>query len=276
MLQTTGNDADPSSARWGSLMSDTIVLLHGSATGSSSWDSVAGSLVSAGPGVFAPDMLGYGQSPAATSSYGIEEEVAHLARLLDLQNVGTVHLVTHSLGSLIGLHLRRALGARVTRMTLIEPVVVSVLRERAEDAAYAEMEEQYQRFMSLSADHEAAAHYFVDHWGGAGAWDSMGSRGRTTVRSLVPTLRLEMTAARSDTATLGWLAESPPPTTILVGERTLLAPRAVARLLAPALRATTIVVPGAAHMIPITHPAAVVDAVRRAVVARNRSKGERE
>src|SRR5213594_4761340 len=235
MLQTTANDADPSSAKWGSLMSDTIVLLHGSATGSSSWDSVAGSLVSSGASVFAPDMLGYGQSPAPTSAYGIEEEVAHLVRLLDLQHVGALHLVTHSLGSLIGLHLRRALGARVTRMTLVDPVVVSVLRECGENDAYAEMEEQYQRFMSLSADHEAAAHYFVDHWGGAGAWDSMGSRGRTTVRSLVPTLRLEMTATRSDTATLGWLAESPPPTTILVGERTLLAPRAVARLLAPAL-----------------------------------------
>jgi pimeloyl-ACP methyl ester carboxylesterase len=127
-------------------MSDTIVLLHGSATGSSSWDPVARSLVSSGASVLAPDMLGYGQSPAPTSSYGIAEEIAHLARLLD---VGTLHLVTHSLGALIGLHLRRTLGARVTRMTLIDPVVVSVLRERGEDAAYAEMEEQYQRFMSL-------------------------------------------------------------------------------------------------------------------------------
>src|SRR6266404_7768580 len=129
---------------WRNRMSDTIVLLHGSATGSSSWDPVAGSLVSSSASVFAPDMLGYGLSPAPTSSYRIEEEVAHLARLLE---VGTLHLVTHSLGSLIGLHLRRALGARVTRMTLIDPVVVSVLRECGEDAAYAEMEEQYQHFI---------------------------------------------------------------------------------------------------------------------------------
>ncbi len=253
-------------------MSDTIVLLHGSATGSSSWDPVAGSLVSSSASVFAPDMLGYGLSPAPTSSYRIEEEVAHLARLLE---VGTLHLVTHSLGSLIGLHLRRALGARVTRMTLIDPVVVSVLRECGEDAAYAEMEEQYQRFMSLSADHEAAARFFVDHWSGAGAWDSMGKRARAVVTSLVPKLRLEMIATRSDTAKLAWLAESPPPTTILVGEKTLLASRAVARRLGPALEATTVVVSGAAHMIPITHPEAVVDAVRRDVVARSRSKRER-
>ena len=189
-------------------MSDTIVLLHGSATGSSSWDAVAGSLVSAGARVFAPDLLGYGRSPAPSGSYGIAEEVAHLVRL-------------------------------------------------------------------LAADHEAAAHFFVDHWSGPGAWGSMGKRGRAMVTSLVPKLRLEMTATRSDTATLGWLAESPPPTTILVGERTLLAPRAVARLLAPALAATTVTVSGAGHMIPITHPAAVVEAVRRAMVARNRSQGAR-
>ena len=150
---------------------------------------------------------------------------------------------------------------------------VTIVRPRLPIDAHAEMEEQYQRFMSLSADHEAAAHYFVDHWGGAGAWDSMGSRGRTMVRSLVPTLRLEMTATRSDTAKLGWLAESPPPTIILVGENTLVAPRAVARVLAPALGATTVVVPGAGHMIPVTHPQAVVDAVRSDAAAERQARG---
>jgi pimeloyl-ACP methyl ester carboxylesterase len=72
-----------------------------------------------------------------------------------------------------------------------------------------------------------------------------------------------MTATRSDTATLAWLTESPPATDILVGERTLVAPRAVASLLAPVLAAKTIVVSGASHMIPITHPQAIVAAVRR-------------
>jgi pimeloyl-ACP methyl ester carboxylesterase len=85
------------------------------------------------------------------------------------------------------------------------------------------------------------------------------------VTSLVPKLRLEMTATRSDTATLAWLADSPPPTTILIGENTLLAPRAVARQLAPALNAPTVIASGAAPMIPITHPEAVVHAIRQTV-----------
>ena len=91
-------------------MTDTIVLLHGGATGAASWNPVARSLVSSGASVFAPDMLGYGQSPAPTASYAIAEEVAHLTRLLGLQPRsfngtvyaaglgGTFHLVTHLLG----------------------------------------------------------------------------------------------------------------------------------------------------------------------------------
>src|SRR5262245_10071822 len=145
-------------------MRDTIVLLHGGATGSSSWNPVARALVSSGASVFAPDMLGYGASPAPTSSYAIAEEVAHLTRLLGLQSRscngtiyavgfgGTFHLVTHSLGALIGLHLRRALGARVTRMTLVDPVVVSVLRECVEDDADGEEGEKDTRYTGQRTD----------------------------------------------------------------------------------------------------------------------------
>jgi pimeloyl-ACP methyl ester carboxylesterase len=245
-------------------MDNTIVLLHGMGTSSSSWNPVASSLAASGAKVFAPDLLGYGRSPAPTGSYGIDEEVAHLVSLLATQNIDALHLVAHSYGCLIGLYLRRALDGRVKRLTLIEPILVSVLHECGEDKAAAEMEEQYQCFRYLSEDHDAAAQFFVDHWAGAGAWDSMGKRMRTMLASCVPKMRLEMTATRSDTAKLAWLADAPPPTTIVVGEKTLLPPRVVASRLAPAFAAATVAVPGAAHMIPMTHPGAVIEAVRDA------------
>src|ERR1700716_4208974 len=81
-------------------------------------------------------------------------------------------------------------------------------------------------------------------------------------------LRLEMIATRSDTATLAWLTETPPPTTILVGAKTLLAPRAVARQLGAALDAVNVVVSGVRHMIPITHREAIVDRILRDDVTR--------
>src|ERR1700716_300157 len=81
-------------------------------------------------------------------------------------------------------------------------------------------------------------------------------------------LRLEMIATRSDTATLAWLTETPPPTTILVGAKTLLAPRAVARQLGAALDAVNVVVSGVRHMIPITHREAIADCILRDDVPR--------
>jgi pimeloyl-ACP methyl ester carboxylesterase len=94
---------------------------------------------------------------------------------------------------------------------------------------------------------------------------SAGEWARSVITSLVPKIRLEMTAARCDTTGLSFFAESPLPTTILIGEKTLVAPRATARQLAPALQAKSLIVPGAGHMITLTHAAAVVDAVQRPV-----------
>jgi pimeloyl-ACP methyl ester carboxylesterase len=248
-------------------MSESIVLLHGSANGSYSWGPVRGALVASGASVFAPDMLGYGKAPSPSDGYGIQEEVAHLERQIDLQGITTLHLVAHSLGAMFGLHLRRALGDRVTRMTLIDPVVVSILRTPGEEAAYDEMEAQYQRFMKALPDQAAAARVFVEHWSGSGAWESIGERARSVIASLAPKVRLEMIATRTDTTRLPFFADAAPPTAILLGEATLVAPRATARLLAEALPAAVHIVPGAGHMIPLTHPGAVTSAIQREVTS---------
>jgi pimeloyl-ACP methyl ester carboxylesterase len=242
----------------------TILLLHGMATGSASWGPIAKSLVASGNVVLAPDLLGYGKAPPPSDAYEVSEEVSYLIDWLDQQDARRFHIVAHSQGAMIGLHLRRALPSRVTAMTLIEPVIVSVLREAGEEAAYAEMEGQYHRFMNPTAQNEAVARTFVDHWSGPGAWQAMGAGGRAMVMSLLPKIRLEMVAVRLDVTTLAWLAEGPvPPTAIMIGARTLLAPRATACRLAPALAAKTIEVAGAAHMIPLTHAQAVIDVFLR-------------
>jgi pimeloyl-ACP methyl ester carboxylesterase len=239
---------------------DTLVLLHGSANGSHGWGLVRAAL---GPQrrVLAPDMLGYGKEPAPSPTWSIEEEVRHLARKIDERGIDAMHLVAHSLGSMFALHLRRELKGRVTRLTLIDPLIVSVLREQDERAALDEMQALDRRFQQLLPDPAAAARHFVDHWNGAGGWDAIGARAHEVIVGLVPRVRLEMNAGWSDRTPLPELAQDPPPTTILVGERTRLAPRATARRLAAALGASVLEVPGAGHMIPLTHPAAVATAL---------------
>lgn len=237
-----------------------IVLLHGSGNGSWSWRKVHSALGSRGIPVLAPDMLGYGASPRPSEQWSFAEETEHLRQIVEANRPSSVHLVAHSLGATFGLYLLRALGERVGHITLVDPVVVSVLRETQEEAGFAEMEDQYQRFMALS-DSSAAARVFVEHWSGDGTWAQLGDKARLTITESVPKLRLEMTASRSDTTPLAELLKARPPATVFVGERTRVAPRAVARQLARALGVPVRSVPGAAHMIPMTHPEAIVAAL---------------
>lgn len=235
-----------------------VVLLHGSGNGSWSWRKVHSALASRGVQVLAPDMLGYGASPRPGERWSFDEETEYLRQLVEALGPESVHLVAHSLGATFGLYLLRALGARVRRLTLVDPVVVSVLRETGEEAGFAEMEEQYQRFMT-EPDSAAAARVFVEHWSGAGVWEQMGEKARLAITGSVPRLRLEMVASRSDTTTLAELLKTRPPATVFAGERTRIAPLAVARQLAFALGVPLTRVPGAAHMVPMTHPEVIVE-----------------
>jgi len=128
------------------LVKEAIALLHGAATGSNSWSQVRAALTASGANVFALDMLGSGSSPPPPSAYGIGEEVTHLTGFLNRSRVDLFRLVTHSIRALFGLHLRRSLDARVTRLTFIDAIIVGVLREAAEDAAHTELEDRHERF----------------------------------------------------------------------------------------------------------------------------------
>jgi len=236
-------------------MRETIVLIHGSANGSYSWGPVERALEAAGAKVVAPDMLGYGSAPEPSAGWTIDQEVSHLEEALD--GLEAIHLVAHSLGVMFALYLLRRLGARVVRLTLIDPVLVSLLRETGEGDGFAEMEGIYQRFMGLFPDHAPAARAFVEHWNGAGSWERIGDKARAIITRLISKVRLEVMAARADTTKLAEIVRTRPPTIILLGERTRIAPRAVARRLAEVFEAQTVIIPGAGHMVPLTHPEAV-------------------
>lgn len=234
-----------------------LVLLHGSGNGSWCWKKVSAALAARGDDALTPEMLGYGASPNPSEHWSFAEETDHLRQLVDASGAQSVHLVAHSLGATFGLYLLRALGERVGRITLVDPIVVSVLRETQEEAGFAEMEDQYQRFMAVSEPTDAAR-VFVEHWSGEGTWPYLGDRARRSIIEAVPKMRLEMAASRGDATVLADLLTFRPQATVLVGERTRVAPQAVARQLARALGVPVTTVAGAGHMIPVTHPDAVV------------------
>lgn len=231
-----------------------IVLLHGSGQGPMSWARVRLALEAAHAEVLTPPMLGYHAAPPAEPGYSVEQEVDHLAKAV--AGLESFDLVAHSLGATFALHLASRAPRRVRSLTLVDPVVVSLLG-RYDAAGYVEMEAQYQAFMTALPDAEAAAQRFVDHWNGAGTWRSLPDKARGAVRAMVPKLELEMRAARGDTALHEALFQVRPPARVIVGSKTLVAARATARVLAELLQAPQHELADAAHMLPLTHAAEV-------------------
>jgi pimeloyl-ACP methyl ester carboxylesterase len=241
----------------------TLVLLHGSGTGSYGWKAVVHRLQTAAPRaqVIAPDMLGYGAAPVPSATYTLDEEVTHLKGVLDAHGVGDFHLVTHSIGTMYGLRLRLALLDRVTRLTLVDPLVRCILKEQQEVSSCNEMDVPYHEFLRVWPDPHAAIAAFVDHWNGPGTWDHMGQNTRNLLAGMAPKVYLELREAWNDPMLLADYTAKPPPTRIVLGEKTRLAPRATAKHLARALGANIVTVPDCGHMIPVTHPDAVVRAI---------------
>jgi pimeloyl-ACP methyl ester carboxylesterase len=203
-------------------------------------------------------MLGYSASPPPEPGSTLEQEVEHLTRAL--APAEPFHLVAHSLGAMFALHLAARRPGRVLSLTLVDPVVVSLLR-RYDEAGYAEMDAQYQAFMMALPDIETAARRFVDHWNGAGTWRSLPDEARHAMRSMVPKIELEMMAARADTSLHESLFRAAPPSCVIVGGKTLLAARASARILAELLKTREWEIAEAAHMLPLTHAADVAGGV---------------
>lgn len=91
-----------------------VLLLHGLGASSHYWDGVIDDL--ADFRVFAPDLLGFGRSPApGDASYDVD---CHLAALRPLVTPGTV-VVGHSTGSMLAVALARAHPRLVKSLVLI-------------------------------------------------------------------------------------------------------------------------------------------------------------
>ena len=241
----------------------TIVLLHDSAAGASSWDQVASGLVASGHEIVRPELIGYGSSRPPSCCYKVSKEVLHLKSVIDDRAGGPLHLVGHGYGAFVALHLRPALGRRVKSLTLVSPLVTSILKECGDKEADAEMDHLYRRFMSLSTHNESAAAFFVDHSRGEGTWQAMNADRRALISSHIPKVRREMVALRADRSRLSWLSKSWVPAAVLIGENSRRFVRTTGWRLAEAFETDPISVEGAGHMIPATHPEAVIAAISR-------------
>jgi pimeloyl-ACP methyl ester carboxylesterase len=210
----------------------------------------------------------------------LADEAARTIDLID-RGEGKVHLVGHSYGGGVALHVAFARPDRLASLSLYEPSAFHLLRQMGDrgTAAFAEIS-GVARFTGervLAGDCADAAKFFVDYWGGDGAWAAMRPSARAGLIHWAPKAPLDFRALIEESMPIAAYRELPVPTLVIRGEHAPLPTRIVAEAL-PALMpcARLCVVAGAGHMGPLTHASAVSELIAahiRACEAASRPPG---
>jgi pimeloyl-ACP methyl ester carboxylesterase len=232
-----------------------LVLLHSSGCSGAQWRALAERL-SARYRVLAPDLYGYGATAPWPGRGPLR--LAHEAQIVRamLERAGApAHLVGHSYGGAVALHVAREDDAALRSLMLVEPVAFHLLHGR-DARALAEIIAVAERVAAAVAcgDYEGGFAGFVDYWSGAGAWDAIPAAKRTAMAARLAKVALDFHATLSEPARLEDFGMTAVPTLLVRGERSPRPTRRICELLAsvlPECRLETVA--GAGHMAPLTH-----------------------
>ncbi|MEW2911212.1 alpha/beta hydrolase [Leisingera sp. JC11] len=242
-----------------------VLAVHCSLAHSGAWRGVAeqmGGEIT----LSAFDMLSHGRSPDwdGQGNYQLLNMQAGLALLTD-----PVDLVGHSFGATVALRMAMARPDLMRSLTLIEPVLFAAALDE-DPAAFAALEEASQPAEAAwaSGDLELTTRLFNRMWGtGEVKWPDLPAPARAAmVRAMPVVMASRKTLHEDENGTLapGALDPVTMPVQILTGADSPPVIPAIARSLCRRLPAAShTAVPGAGHMLPITHPAETAALLRQ-------------
>ncbi len=239
------------------------LLLHCGLAHSGAWKGVMERL-SDRLNMVAFDLPGHGQSGDWHGPGHIQDAAVAIARSFLEETSGRVELIGHSFGATVLLRLAVEVPDRVSTLTLIEPPFYAAAEG---DPAMARQRELDEAFVAagMRGDREAEARGFVEVWGSGEAWEEMAEEVRGYILDRVHLAGASGPSLNDDIAGIlapGRLERVTAPVLLVRGDRSPPAIPAVLAALARRLPDTrTVVVSGAGHMLPITHPDAVAKAI---------------
>ncbi|EKE44153.1 hydrolase, alpha/beta fold family protein [Oceaniovalibus guishaninsula JLT2003] len=177
---------------------------------------------------------------------------------------GPADLIGHSFGATVALRLAVERPETVRSLTLIEPVFFAAARGTPEHAAHEARMAPFAAALAQGCD-RAAARAFIGVWGGA-PWDAMSDAQRDDMTARIGMVAAQRPGIEEDSGgvlTPGRLEAVGAPVLLIRGSRTQPVMAAIHARLAHRLPDTReVVVDGAGHMVPISHPDAVAGAIR--------------
>ena len=238
-----------------------VVLLHSTAGTGGQWKSLTAALKSHFR-VIAPDLPGYGRSPAAdVNGGGLMPDAAPVIALIE--GLGApVHLVGHSYGGALALKIATTRPDLVRSLCLIEPVAFQLLRTpRVGDRRLLEeigVIEAAIRDGVAGGTPETGMARFIDFWNGAGSWARLEPEMQSHLRGKARQVLANFDAIASEPTAYAPMRAIQCPTLVIRGERSPAPARRTAELLAAAIPGAAIVeLLRAGHMAPVTHAEAV-------------------
>ena len=233
-----------------------LLLLHAGASSSAQWERALAALAPRWS-VLAPDLYGHGDTPCPEDMSPetlLARQVAVLRALLAGRG-GPAHVVGHSYGAVLALRLAADVPEQVRGIVLVEPVAFGLLAADDPSLAPVHQVEATCRDLVLAGDPAGATRRFLDFWSDPELWDFLPEADQ---RAIVAGARERhfiggpaVFGARFSAADLSRITC---PVRLVTGDDGPAAPRAVADQLAATIaHAARTTVPGAGHMLPLTH-----------------------
>lgn len=241
---------------------DLVIALHCSGADARAWRKL-GERLAPDFDLQVPEHYGCESTGHWTGAHAftLADEAARTLALIDSTD-RDIHLVGHSYGGGIALHVALQRSERIASLTLYEPSAFHLLTQFGQREARALAEVQAiavatQDGLATGAYRSAAA-TFIDYWSGPGTWAQLRPALQAALVRWLPKAPLDFAALMNERTPAHAYGSLTMPVLILRGEH---AP-APTRLIAERLRALVwdpnlVLVEGAGHMGPHTHQAEV-------------------
>jgi pimeloyl-ACP methyl ester carboxylesterase len=241
-----------------------VIALHCSLGSGRQWKRLAAEL-GASHQIITPDLSGYGDDPGCYClPTTLAQEVEFISgRLAEAD--GPIHLVGHSYGGAVAFRIATAspFAARVRSLTMIEPVLPTLLRDNLQDRRL------HTGFIRVANEVSAdiwkgcvmeAIDKFTEFWNGSGTPEPLSATTRLRMIERADKLAFDFTAALAEDKVAAAAAGLRIPTLVMSGGLSPYLTQRIAARLASLIKGATIRhLPGAGHMLPISH-AGIVNA----------------
>jgi len=243
-----------------------VIALHCSGGSGRAWRNISPALGGCF-NVLAPDLIGNGTSPhwRGPGRFRLADEAASVVKAIDA-SPGSVHLVGHSFGGAVALRAAVQRPHRIASLSLYEPVAFHVLAACGDEGRHWMRDLRAVAWdieRSLAAGKpRLGAERFCDYWSGKGAFAALRPEAQAALEYYIPKAEHDFPALMEEPTPLAAYGMLQAPLLIMRGEfapppTALIAAKLAAAMDPGALR----VVEGAGHMGPMSHPAAVAQAV---------------